>query len=328
MAGSSKELNIKLIAAIDKILKKSPTLQDILTKITSYRPLDPKNIWVHSGVGGAVGGYIGASKDVENPARGAAVGAGSGALFLASLPKLIQRGVGRVVTNLIYPYGYDIKNNVSMLLDAAKHHSKNPLRLALESIIKDKPIASYLPRRRVIDSDLKAYFDQYNFTPREIPYRLMFGLRPRIRSSKLRNFFIQDTAVPSVWHYNLDNPTARKELRQIAAALRGSSEDIYGALEHYNPKLKHVYLQTYGLTPGAVRVNLRTGEVHDFWDLNLDPSEKINSFSQLSRALVSMFTEPITLKGKIDLPRGIEPKVRTAYKYLKDDRGNIAHSLK
>ena len=182
--GLSKEAGLgqvvgRLAQGVSKATDGSPKIKDALRRLMDYNLVDRGNRSTNTAVMAAMGAPVGAAIGVlrdgrsldgimsDDRARGdGIVGSYAGALVGALVgrygPHAAQRGIGRILTNVLDPYDYS--GAPAKMLRSIK---ADPLGV-IKSIAKDKPY--YHPAMSGTD-DLS--------TVRELPHRAMFGMKPR-----------------------------------------------------------------------------------------------------------------------------------------------------
>jgi hypothetical protein len=263
-------------------LNSNPAREKLLHNALDYRIVDPANRLKNTIAGSAVGGTTGAiadpsdhrsfSGELANTAAGASLG-GLGGRFG---PGLLQRGAGRVITNLAEPRSYDVAGKIDLI----KH---TPAINLLKSVVKDQPIYKSNINEGMLGND-HYLTERGPYTAREVPYRNMFGLKPR----DYQDFYKQDS--PTQFSYNPENKDAQKELEFIGNFAKWNWRDT-GATA---PTL----LRDTGAVPGNVVVN-PDGSFRDYWDIGLDKGEKITHLSNLLRAGVNSITQPPDVVGNV-----------------------------
>lgn len=201
---------------------------------------------------------------------------------------LIRKPVGRVATNLVQPYGYELGNHLETL------KKKGPLNI-LKAIISDKPIYN----TKVTKSDVLKTVGANNIDDvasvnknqigmdlvelRDEPYRAMFGLKSRFKGESP---FIKNP--DNTYSLNPNTPTGKQLLKRTA--LDDGSDfgtpynDVFGRFSRH-----------YDRTSGTIKY-------YDRWDFDLLPGEKMtpqNKKQILARWLLSKITKPVEFKGEI-----------------------------
>lgn len=280
----------KFETGLDDLVKKlnsNPTNEERLRNALSYRLLDKKNEGKNTLAGAAAGGMASLlpssfsladsnkswGEALSDTAGNAFTGAGLGGVLGRFGPRLASKGVGRVLTNLSEPRSYETDSKFNLL-------KQLKAKDIFKAVWSDKPVYKA--------TKLDGIGSHGAYSAREVPYRMMFGLQPRA----FRNFFRQEVKDPRTLHYNTENPAASKELGQI-----GRETDFARKLNGVKEVDQSPILLGSQTVPGNVHVNA-DGSFKDVWDLGLHPGEKLDSKGKILRALVHMFSDPVTIKGK------------------------------
>jgi len=185
--------------------------------------------------------------------------------------KGIQKGIGRVATNLITPFGYN--NKIDELLDVMKRYG---IKKSIQAVIDDKPVY-YDPKTE--DKDWVSLY-----AARDLPYRKMFGLEPRYgKGNYVKN---------SDGSYSLSG-SLKKELANN--------------IKYFFPSAKSVSKELTDKVMGSY-TPYHTGDsvytYRDKWDVGLnkgETSEATTGTIGFLRRFIDTITDPVTIKGQIDL---------------------------
>lgn len=227
-------------------------------------------------IGGAgIGAGIGALSNSKKPGKGALIGAGIGAAaglggshvlpegsksvneFLVK--NLVRKPVGKVLTNLIPPIGYDQKGDLS---EELKNNS--PLDFA-KSVIKDKPI---------YEKDML----EHKYDDRDVPYRKAFDLPGRYG---LDIYNREQNGSLSF------NKGSKRGLMSLLSILDPTQSD------HEHPILKK-YTRSYNPDD-----SVSYKDVWDWDLDQKNPNEKLNNTQNIMRYFVNRIANPTTIEGKI-----------------------------
>lgn len=232
-------------------------------------------------VGAAGGALVGAllndhgkKRRMRRAAVGGLLGAGLGYGAARAFPvqsqavndtlvrDLISKPVGRVVTNLLPPAHYNDK------LNELKDAIVNEPGKVLGHVIDDTPL-----------DDPKGSSTASNWVrTREVPYRMMFGLKPR-----------------SWGEPHTVNPDSTLSLSaQGAEELRSDVEN-----QSYVQNPRHFYHSTLGNVVVAPAPGAKT-HYHDRWDFDLGGDGKPHSWPDVLRALTGKITRPVTFDGNVN----------------------------
>lgn len=179
---------------------------------------------------------------------------------------LIGRGIGRVVTNLVEPYGYGV-------MDKLKRVKSQGLMNNLKAVVDDRP----------------AYKLNPDLSVRNLPYRRMFGL-PAHREG-LGNYTKNG---PGSFRLSGRKYESRNALEDVAMVSRPAPEELplpkegIPFVSRENPAMAGY--------DGRMMPGDRT-EYTDRWDFDLHPHEKVNSVSALLRSAMSKVTKPVMIEG-------------------------------
>ena len=277
---AQKAMEGSLAGAVD-YLKSSPRVHGALRNLADYRIMDPANRARHMTVGGGALGLLGGATgavtggDGER-ASGGIVGAGLGALAGAGagryLPRGLQIGAGRVLTNLVDPHIYDSKMHLGSIVGGLRRAGALGV---IKSVVKDQPIHPIAPARHALFRD---FFDLPRFAGTEGVFKDVG----------------RDAAGMRTLRHNVRDAGARADLRDIhGARLRTLTGDGSAA--------KHMQRGQQTLTSGGSPGNFHVqpdGQWEDVWDFGLHKGQDINSPETLLRALVSPFGTPSKVVGK------------------------------
>ena len=281
-----------LNGAVDYI-KNNPRVADAAQRISDYRIMDPANRGFHMRLGGGVGSGAGAltgavagaatGDDGESRVRngligaltGAGAGAGAGVAAGRYLPRGLQIGAGRVLTNLVDPHIYDSKLHIGSVVDGVRRAG---LKGALSAVWNDKPIHEIAPARHAL-------------------FRDFFGLK---RFKGTENVF-KDVGTDAnglrTLRHNVRDAGARADLRDIHSARLKTLTDDGGTPGWHKWMQQGKLTPTSGGSPGNFGVK-PDGTWEDVWDFGLHKGQKIDSTEKLLRGLVSPFGTPSKVVGK------------------------------
>lgn len=279
--------------------------EELLRKVMSYNFVDPANRLKNVAGGATIGAGIGGlDADKGHKMKGALEGAVGGGLFGRFAPGLAQKGMGRILTNLVEPRSYETAEKIKKL-------KGYKIMDMIKAVVKDKPIyeAAKFPNEVTTRGPYSA---------REVPYRMGFGLKPRA----FRKFFTADPTEKGVLHYNPKSREAQSELKSMARDITGNSmiDPNTGAVPKGNADGSQL-VQSRGV-PGNFHVK-PDGSFEDNWDFALHPREKIDSLGNFARAFVNMFTSPVKTKGKLPMPVSMPAISPDAAKSLIMHPGNM-----
>jgi hypothetical protein len=293
-----------LLNIITSNAKKNPQIAENLKKVFDYRLLDPKNkntntlggsllFGAPSGAIGSVAGGMDAYRNdssilngmIDGGMKGFGAGAIGGAAAARYGLKPLQRGIGRVVTNVVKPYGYD-QDVIGNIMNLLKNNPKKLFR----AVVDDKPIYRIFKR------------DQ----GRDELYRGFFGLSPRgLSLSNGQSYFTRNG---NNFAFNAKNPHARQELAAIKdQRIRGTSANDPFLIHRSNgvidgPNSNSVmYIDGEKIkarsTLGSFGIDSK-GNFSDVWDFALHKNELPVTNSSIMRGLISMIGTPQTVVGK------------------------------
>lgn len=278
-------------------LAKRPALEENLRRALSYRLMDVRNVGknmragqIIGGAGGALTGAVtgapGGDGGWADHASGAAVGALTGGLAGRAggryLPRAAQKGVGRVLTNLMDPVSYNDAHH----FEALKSYSVKEM---LRSVLTDTPISKTrapsgvpLPNEWQKDAPRSAMFRDYFNLPRRAGTRSVFT-----------QIGVDDSGGKIVKH-NPSTAAGREELR-------GVEEEIVRSVSRRGEGSRHMQKDKPTLVNTGAMANFHVqpdGSWEDTWDFARNGNEKIDSVANLLRALVTPFGTPSTIVGK------------------------------
>jgi len=219
-----------------------------------------------------------------------AVGATGAAGILAASPQarewsmsnLVRKPIGRVVTNLVEPFGYS--NN---LLDTK---TRGPFR-SLMSVIRDKPI-----------------YPTHVASNREVPYRAMFDLKPR-RWLATPGLY---TGSGKSFSFNPKHPDGASIINNISSTLTPYEPEVMGGYKRsVTPGGTVRYWDRWDVDLHPDESIIRSP--------NLTRSQTgygASRTSNLARWAASKITKPVTISGEI--PQAAPP-LNPAMKMFSDD---------
>lgn len=250
-------------------------------KVLNYNLPSPDNYLKNTVASGAASGALGALTGEKGEKTGRAVHWGIvGALLGRHGPPLLSKGTGRVVTNLIEPFNYDLDKQLAFL-------KKQKLKNLIKAVYKDTPIYEGSETNRMLANLNIAPKGPYS--PREVPYRKMFGLKPRA----FKDFFVEDAGSPGVLRYSRTNPAAKRELRNIEGVLN-TKKRVDGL-----PGGKFT-LKNTGSTGGSISID-DAGNLTDRWDFAVNSADELKKRDPWIRGLLEMMSNPYTLKDRANL---------------------------
>jgi hypothetical protein len=272
----------KLLENTVDYVKNTPRVNSAVRQLADYRIMDPANRGFHMRLGSYAGAPLGAitgaatgdttEERIRNSLIGAGVGAGAGVGVGRYLPRAMQVGMGRVLTNLVDPHIYDSKMHLGSVIGGVRRAG---FKGTARALINDQPIHPIAPARHAL-------------------FRDFFGLK---RFKGTENVFKDvgtDANGMRTLRHNVRDAGARADLRDIHSArlqtLTGAgSDDKY--MKRGLPTL------TSGGSPGKFVVN-PDGNWEDVWDFGLHKGQQIDSTENLLRGLVSPFGTPSKVVGK------------------------------
>jgi len=244
----------------------------LLRKALSYNLVDPKNqlknVLGLGGVGAATGAGIGLTNDnatLKSVLTDAGIGAGVGGIGGKFLPRALQKGIGRVMTNLMDPIDYTVEAHTQKL----KGKSFKEL---VNAVVKDKPITGEMI------GEAKG---------RSHHFRKFFGLEPLPGTSE----YFTPGSKPGEFMMNPHNADAAVDL----ATIEGKRIEPFRGKPQFEATNKPQFMETGHM--GGFHVN-PDGSYQDTWDFALHPHEKIDSLKNLFRAMVTPFGNPVKTVGK------------------------------
>ena len=290
-----------------QFLTARPELESKVRTMLSYRLLDPRNRannvrvgqLIGSGAGGLSGGLAGAVTGLPGSyadeknfsalqdhaaggALGALVGAATGALGGRAAgrhgPRLLQKSVGRVLTNVMDPHNYDPLIHKSQLKDTWAEHG--PVGIA-KAIWNDKPLIdlSETPGRAGLFRDFS-------------------GMPLRDGSKTFFNQLGRTADNGKLLTHNLDDVAAMKEINQVAKDRVATLLPDIGSPPRPGRQME---AGKRNLQTSESMANFHVqpdGKWEDVWDFSLHPGEKIDSVERLLRAMVTPLGTPSKVVGK------------------------------
>ena len=215
-------------------------------------------------------------------AAGFVAGGAGGAAIGRYGMKPIQKGIGRVATNLFDPHIYDVKPHIQHLRDIGP-------RKAISSVIRDLP--SY-----EIESAARG---------RDTLWRRFFNMKEREGSkgflSKLRNAGPDNL---EQWKFNARDPDARAELKTIVDARKKQlfADDWKLKDKKRNLILSHPNQTTTtaaGMDNTMGNFSVKPdGSYADTWDFAHNSNSEIGSREGIARGVLSMLGTPAQITGK------------------------------
>ena len=186
-----------------------------------------------------------------------------GAKIGSLIREWIQKGVGRVVTNILSPVGYSDKFDKFITA-----FNKKNIQKSIRAIIDDKP--SYLDPKSE-----KSDYLMHLLKARDLPYRKMFGLEPRYDTDQ--------------YVKNVDGSYSFTD--RLKTRLKESQD--------WNVKTKWYDEVMSSFDSGYIGDS--TFSYRDKWDFGLNKGETVFSKGGFLRSIMNTITDPITIKGQIDL---------------------------
>ena len=220
-----------------------------------------------------------------------------------------RKGIGRVVTNVVEPFGYSPRVGASQARAMAKHEPRE----AIGKLVRDEPLYSRG------DTAFRRQGEQ----AREVAYREMFDLEPRLGKSQLRQtgpkqYALRDVGVEtSSYGKSTKYPSARKVVeQQIEEGLMSTSHEWQHG---------HTVMGGYDVVyRGKTSAGKLKFDYTDVWDFKMNPGER-KEFMQrifgkgddmvagyaegmsrtsatvawLGREILDKDTKPVTFKGRI-----------------------------
>lgn len=184
--------------------------------------------------------------------------------FLAN--KVMRPAVGRVMTNLVEPFGYNVNEKLNALKQVG-------WRNAIKSVWNDKPIYQ-------IDDWAKA---------REVPNRMMYGLKPRWGQEAFTQTGKNQLS------FNPNSELGKGSLKQMLFEADTGGHSVLGN-----------YAKGYDRATGSMKY-------YDKWDFGLNHGEKLTpqgAKSTWARWIMSKLTKPVDVVGNIPIHKGMN----SAYK--------------
>ena len=205
-----------------------------------------------------------AEGNTKAPFKGQLVKAAAGVDLRTKEAAALRRAIGRVITNVAEPYGYDVMSHL-------KRIQSRGLKVNLKAVLNDEPAYPVV-------------------LGRDLPYRRMFGL-PAHRSGV--GYYTKNA--PGSFRFKADGFRSEPYLEAIArdgtraarngTPVGGSFVEQHGVLGGYNGTL----------APGDM-VRYR-----DRWDVDLNTGERpLEDVSNLARWLASKITKPVTIEGQVN----------------------------
>lgn len=278
-------------------LGKRPQLEERVRAALNYRLLDVrnqgKNLMFGQVAGGAIGGATGLATGAHggeggwvDHLTGGAVGAATGALGGRSaarhLPRLAQKGIGRVLTNLMDPVSYNDEAHASAL----KGYS---IKEMLRAVVTDTPISKIRPPEGVPFPK-----EWQKDKPRDAMFRDYFGMDRRKGSVTT---FQQLGVGPDGGKIVKHNPATHSGREELA----GVEDAIVRSVSRRGEGARHMQKDKPTLVNTGAMANFHVnpdGTWQDTWDFARNGGEKIDSVPNLLRALVTPFGTPSTIVGK------------------------------
>ena len=225
--------------------------------------------------------------------------------------KLLRPAVGRIVTNLVKPQSYSVKQKLDAIKDAYLTAAGPPRGAPSDGPVKAKyPLKGIYGLLKKIIKDEPIYELSPNTAPREVPYRQMFDLPPRhskpaysnidelIKRDKSGSFDIVNKTSfnPNTVMGNRQLTQAKAEMLLPSGIPQGTkAHGVLGDFGHKGDK----YWDTWNFdwNPGEIKELLKAGK----------GLSKDTIGSLLLRQLASSITNPMMIKGRI--PKNISDDV-------------------
>ena len=337
---------------VDTVKARSPYLNELLTNPAKWRTkLNTSPEFTHNFVkptldgllshhtasgllGSGAGAAIGAltadkNRRREGAAKGALAGGGlglAGSFVLPGVSKAIneemlshvRRPVGRVVTNLVYPRGYDATNSFASEGEGSsklREITKQPFKKLVKSVLHDEPIY----QNNTDLSPLTPPEEDSGDALRDVIFRSSFDLPPHKKYNDVEDLFHRDLKGNLLYNRanprlasltsDLDQAAKRTVVERLNGTGDGVAEDSYGVMGHYAPKYNSAD---------------KTIDITDPWDFDLHSDEKMNTSSNLGRYLLDKLIHKQTvshrLYGQEDFLKSQVPdlaaKIQTGKPYL------------
>lgn len=214
-------------------------------------------------------------EDAISPVDFIAPAAALGAARLGA--KAARLGAGRIATNVWRPVNYNVGEHVADLRNAG-------FKGIVKAIVEDKPIYSLAESADTWGVPLK--------NPdllREVPYRKMFGLKPRAGSE-----------------YYVENANGTLSFNPEAPKFAGFDRDLNTLLMNPHDEVK-VGLSGHSVMARYDRQVAEDGAVayHDVWDFAANKGEWGETFrgqgrgfpSMILRSIMNKVSKPVTIEG-------------------------------
>ena len=341
-AGAAQLMGSLFRGAIDKgvkgldntasFLRNNPKTEEAFRKFTSNNLVDPNNRWRNTAItaigGGGIGALTGATSApsilnsddstmdkikgiVGNVLSGAAKGGLGGAILGRYGPQAMQKGLGRVMTNVVDPYGYDISAHANAIA------KDGPMNL-LKAIVKDEPMAHLKEENGLFNSGIR---HQLN--------REAWGLKPRGESlGGLIQTGVRENG-SGIYEFNPGDSRGAMNLDDV-------KKNMLDSVKKYNMSIPYGEGNEFKTPTNYVMGGYEqrpSGEFRDVWDIGLNPGERIDSKERIGRSILSMFQNPAEIRGKTisqadALSQFSETPQRLHPSFLRDpSTGQDIHSL-
>lgn len=320
LIGKGIDKSVGLLDKSVEAIKSRPGLESMVKKITDYRFMDPRNATKNliggtvfgsttgggtgflSGIPGLfqdqkvddesfLGKLLGLKRDAtlgekllglgKRTAIGAGVGAVPGAALGKYGPGLAQKGIGRVVTNVMFPAEYSMEGRLKDV----------PIKSILSAIWHDKPLDIAMPR------DVN-----FNWVTQEAPGRWQLfrdyfnlphfkGMGPVSDANQLKLVGVENGQ--KIYKFNPFSEAGRSSIDYI----NGKRRAAFDVSNVKNPVQIGKNFPEWEWVMGNFHVK-PSGAYEDVWDFAAHSGESIKDKSDLARRLVSMFGNPSKIVGK------------------------------
>lgn len=248
----------------------------------------------------------------------------------------VKRGLGRVMTNLVPTQSYDLGRNIQRIKEYG-------LKKSVKSVLDDLPVW------------VDAYHGEDDFWLHaargadEVPYRMMFGLKPRVKVSDYFDIRLDKrTGKPYLvpLHQKAGNTTETltRSAEEITTAvpsdrnLRHSATmeipekpakgEVWSGIPSTSDNLMGDFYMRVKQPSKPNRGHVYDVYYEDLWDLGLDPKERtLEHFKReplLStiRAGIGLFSDPLMIKGRAKYAYSKKP----FWGGISEDRKNLLYN--
>ena len=226
-----------------------------------------------------------------------------GASLGLGLGRLAQKGIGRVVTNIVQPQSYDLISKKEFIENAGGW------RAALKAVIEDEPLWAPHNMQKQINNDIGNWYnadqiqEEFEFLQkRDTPYRLQFGLKPRYAEKYYDinpdgSLSLKVGAENKKLDYSINDNPMVNELREAEILHDGYTRN--SVMGDYDHKI------------GSTKTGMAYIDYYDKWDFGLNPNESLiakrgngelnlkETGINLLRSLMDKITNDVEIKGRI-----------------------------